>query len=244
MTESSIVFYEGDDSEIVAAAANARATFRYFWNQVSLDFNRIVPALELACVKVPFSDDDSDTELPVEQMWVSQINFDGVQVSGLLINEPNHLKSVSEEDEVSFPVSRISDWLCVLNGQVYGGYSIQVLRSRMLEAERAAHDEAWGLDFSFPDTVQVPEHDDKFEEVLASLLAEQIAKDPSTVATTFEQGRTILHLEALYGRAPSVRVLLQHGADASVCCDRGWSVHDYAESLDWEHIIRLLDNFS
>ncbi len=241
MSESPVTFHMGDDPEIVAAAENARRTFRHFWNQVSLDFNRIVPALELACLKVPFSDDDSDDESQVEHMWVDQVNFDGVDVTGVLINEPNWLKSVAQGDEVSFPVSRISDWLCVLDEQVYGGYSIQVLRSRMSDDERNNHDEAWGLRFPPPDTVRVPEHNDKFEAVIASMLTEQIAKDASTVAETFDHGRTILHLEALCGRTPSVKVLLQHGADTNARCNRGWTPRDYAQSLKWDGIVSLLD---
>ena len=241
MSESPVTFHKGDDPEIVAAARDARRTFRHFWNQVSLDFNRIVPALELACAKAAFSDDESDDESQVEQMWVDQVNFDGVDVFGVLINAPNWLNSVAQGDGVSFPISRISDWLCVLDGQVYGGYSVQVLRSRMSDDERSSHDEAWGLSFPAPDTVQVPGRNEKFEGVIASLLTQQIEEDPSTVNATSDEGRTLLHLEALYGRAPSIKVLLQHGADTSARCNRGWSARDYAQSLDWDHAIALLD---
>ena len=64
--ESPVTFHKGDAPEIVQASEQARETFRYFWNQVSLDFNRIVPALELACLKVPCSDNNSNPDVQVE----------------------------------------------------------------------------------------------------------------------------------------------------------------------------------
>jgi uncharacterized protein len=237
---SPVTFHSGDEPEIVAASQQARKTFRYFWNQLSLDFNRIVPALELACLKVPFSE-SINGEMRVEQMWVDQVNFDGVSVTGILINAPNWLTSVQQGDEVMFPITQISDWLCVLDGQVYGAYTIQVLRSHMDEEERASHDAAWGLEFPAPSNVLIPERNMKFENVIASLLEKQIEEDSSIVSAAFDEGRTVLHLESLYGRDRSVQVLLEHGADVSVRCDRGWTARDYAQSLQWDHIVALLD---
>lgn len=174
-------------------------------------------------------------------MWIDIVNFDGVSITGVLINSPNWLKSVQQGDEVMTPVTQISDWLCVMDGQVYGGYTIQVLRAHMNEKERSRHDNAWGLRFPTPNTVLVPERNAKFEDVIASLIQEQIEKDSSIISSTFDEGRTILHLEALYGRAPSIQVLLNSGADKSVRCHRGWTAGDYAQSLQWDHIVELLD---
>ena len=240
--ESPVTFHQGDAPQIVQASERARETFRYFWNQVSLDFNRIVPALELAFLKVPFSDDYSNPDAQVEEMWVEQVNFDGIDINGVLLNSPNWLKSVKQGDEVHSTLSQLSDWLCVLEGQVYGAHTVQLLRSRMADEERTQHDQAWGLNFPSPSTVLTPEHNQKFEDVIATLLSEQIVKDPVTVEARFDHGRTILHLEALYGRAPSVRVLLDHGASTTARCDRGWTPLDYARSLQWTHVVTLLEN--
>ncbi len=154
--DNPVTFYEGDDPELSQASQKARETFRYFWNQVALDFNRIIPALELACVKAPFSD-DADPRSPFEHMWVDQINFDGIDVYGTLLNSPNNLTSWNQGDEVEGPLAALSDWLCVLGGKVYGGHTIQVARGRMATAERQEYDQAWGLDFPAPDTVLIPE---------------------------------------------------------------------------------------
>ena len=119
---------------------------------------------------------------------------------------------------------------------------MQVIRSRMDDAERREHDAAWGLDFPPPHKTQIPEIVEEFEVNIAKVLAEQLAKEPDTVAMKLDEGRTLLHLNALYGRAPSVRVLLEHGASPDDRCDRGWTALDYANSLQWDDVIALLPN--
>jgi len=48
--------FDDSDPEMQRAYENARANFRYFWREVAWERRRIVPALDLACVKAPFSD--------------------------------------------------------------------------------------------------------------------------------------------------------------------------------------------
>ena len=184
--------------------------------------------------------DATDPQSPVEHMWINQINFDGIDIYGVLLNTPNSLTSWDQGDEVQVSLAKLSDWLCVLAGTVYGGYTIQVTRGQMEEAERQKYDQAWGLDFSPPDTVLIPERNGEFEDAIANLLAEQVAKNPDILAATYDGGQTLLHLEALHGREPSVKVLLEQGANVTVRCDRGWTPLDYAQSLGWENIIQLL----
>src|SRR5205823_7956181 len=88
MSESqpSPVFMSDDsDPEMQRAYEKARATFRYFWREVAWERRRIVPALNLACVKAPFSDGAKPTrgrDTPeVEHMWLSDVDFDGEFVS-------------------------------------------------------------------------------------------------------------------------------------------------------------------
>lgn len=243
MNQSSpVTYHRGDDSQMHHASAKARESFKYFFNCISQDFNRIVPACELACVKVPFCDDFSDPDAHVEHMWVDGVDFDGVDVFGELLNSPNELQSVSEGDRVAFPLDQVGDWLCVLDDQVYGGFTVQLIRSRMELAERAQHDAAWELSFPEPDCVQVPEVSAEFETAIAGVLAEQISQEPKTVEELFDGGRTILHLVSLYGRVPSVKVLLESGANVDAKCQRGWTARDYAASLGWTEIMQMLDH--
>ncbi len=80
-------------------------------------------------------------------MWLLDVDFDGRRVSGSLINSPHSLQSFSEGDQVEIAGKQISDWMYVIAGAVYGGFTVDVLRSRMGKSERKQHDQAWGLEF-------------------------------------------------------------------------------------------------
>src|SRR5205807_192511 len=69
---SKVFMFDDSDPEMQRAYEKARATFRYFWREVAWERRRIVPALDLACVKAPFADGEgrprSSDEPNVEQM--------------------------------------------------------------------------------------------------------------------------------------------------------------------------------
>ncbi|CAD72240.1 DUF2314 domain-containing protein [Rhodopirellula baltica] len=142
----------GNDSEMKEAAAKARKTFRYFWREMSWEHRRIVPALELAAVKATFTDPpelrskDPDA-LECEHMWLMDVDFDGRKIEGTLINSPTSLQSVHEGDRVRIPGRQLCDWMYVMLGEVYGGFTVDLMRSRMGNAERKQHDQAWGFEF-------------------------------------------------------------------------------------------------
>ncbi|MBW3598820.1 MAG: DUF2314 domain-containing protein, partial [Planctomycetes bacterium] len=134
------------------AAAKARQTFRFFWREMAWEQRRIIPGLELAAVKASFSDPPeirakNPEGLEVEHMWLLEVDFDGRKVQGTLINSPHSLKSVQEGDRVTITGKQIFDWMYVIAGDVYGGFTVDVLRSRMGTGERKQHDQAWGFDF-------------------------------------------------------------------------------------------------
>src|SRR5262245_54657380 len=95
---SRVFLAKESDPEMERASENARGTFRYFWREMAWERRRIVPALDLACVKAPFSDGKQGSGTPdapnVEHMWISEVDFDGQNVSGVLMNNPNWLKTV------------------------------------------------------------------------------------------------------------------------------------------------------
>lgn len=151
-TEGGAYLTPGDDPEMVQASEKARQTFRYFWREMSWERRRIIPGLELAAVKAAFSDPpevqaQNPDGLEVEQMWLIDVDFDGRLLKGTLINTPISLKTFNEGDEVSIPGKQITDWMYVIAGEVYGGFTIDLMRSRMSSGERRQHDQAWGFDF-------------------------------------------------------------------------------------------------
>jgi uncharacterized protein YegJ (DUF2314 family) len=256
--------FDNNDPEMQRAYESARATFRYFWREVAWERRRIVPALSLAAVKAPFSyggqrPRTEDTP-EVEHMWLSEVDFDGQVVSGVLLNAPNWLKTVKEGDAVRVPLGQISDWMYAISGEVFGAYTVNLLRSRMGRRERQEHDAAWGLNFGDPKTIRVAPEPNKgggllkswfgkrqadtgehpMSEAMASSLKEQLAKDPSLVSSTDDRGWTLLHQEALAGSAPTVKVLLDAGADPNAVTNDGRTPLQLAQSLGWEKVVALL----
>jgi uncharacterized protein YegJ (DUF2314 family) len=261
---SRVFLSEGDDPEMHRASERARADFRYFWREVAWERRRIIPALDLATVKAPFSDGDraepTGDAPDVEHMWLGEVDFDGEVVGGVLLNSPNWLKTVKQGDPARIPIGEIGDWMYVIDGKVFGAYTVNLLRSRMGRRERQEHDDAWGLDFGDPSRIRVAPEPGKgggllrnwfgsrqedvrehpMSESMASALKDQLAENPSLVSSRDERGWTLLHQEAMAGSTATVKVLLEAGADPNAVTDRGMTPLRLAESLGWDRVAALL----
>lgn len=151
-----IVMFDSNDPAMDEANQRARETFKYFWRELSWEFRRIVPGLELACVKIAFTDGDTKREGPShEHMWVSDVMFDGKHIRGTLMNSPNWLSNVQEGDAVTTTLAELGDWMFAIHGKAYGAHTVNLMRSRMSPAELQSHDGAWGLDFADPATIDL-----------------------------------------------------------------------------------------
>jgi uncharacterized protein len=259
--------FVGDNSntEMQHACENARASFRHFWREVHWERRRIVPALDLACVKASFSDGPDARRAEgtpnAEHMWMSDVDFDGRIVSGVLLNAPNWLKTVKEGDSAHISLGEIGDWMYVISGEVFGAYTVNLLRSRMGRQERQEHDNAWGLKFGDPKTIRVVPEPNKgggllknwfrklsadtgehpMSENMATPLREQLANDPTLAFVKSDRGWTFLHQEALAGNAATVKVLLDAGADVNALTGHGMTPLQLAKSLGWDKVAALLE---
>lgn len=156
MSDNRMYFANDEDAALQAAYAAARDTFKFFWRELSWEYRRIVPGVEMAAVKLPFASNASAADAPShEHMWISDVQFDGEQVSGSLLNDPEWIAGLAAGDAVSAPITDLEDWMYVVDGQVYGGHTIDAMRRTMSPAERAEHDAAWGLDFGEPGAVRL-----------------------------------------------------------------------------------------
>jgi uncharacterized protein YegJ (DUF2314 family) len=261
---SPVFLADGSDPEMQQAYESARATFRYFWREIAWERRRIVPALELACVKAPYSDGAQgtrDAKSPeVEHMWISEVDFDGREVSGVLLNAPNWLKTIKQGDPVRMPLNHISDGMYAIQGEVFGAYTVNLMRSRMGRQERKEHDSAWGLNFGDPNKIRLGPEPNKgggllkswfgkrqadtgehpMSENMAASLKDQLAKDPTLVSAKDDRGWTFLHQEALAGSAATVKVLLAAGADPKAVTDHGMTPLQLAKALGWENVVAVL----
>ena len=267
-SQSKVFYFDSRDPEMQRAHEQARSNFRYFWREIHWERRRIIPGLDLAAVKAPFSDGPqaavSDENPEVEHMWLTDVDFDGRQVSGVLLNSPNWLKSVKEGDAVQLPLGQLSDWMYAISGEVFGAYTVNLMRSRMGRAERAEHDAAWGLEFGDPAKIRVtpvPNQGGGFlknwfgkqpsdtgehpmSENMAGKIQEQLAQDPSLVHSRSDDGWTFLHQEALAGNLAPVKALLAAGADPKALTGHGLTPLQLAQSLGWDKVVALLTPIS
>lgn len=249
-TESPIFWADDSDPEMKQAYEQARANFRYFWRELTWEQRRIIPGLSLSCVKAPFRDPGSGDDSRVEQMWMNDVLFDGKIITGTLVNSPNWLKTYSEGDEIQLPIEGITDWMYAIGDRVYGAYTVNQMRSQMPPEERAAHDDAWGLDFGDPNEVlPIPPREDGTIDLdadhpmsmnITEAYDEQISQDPNLVHWKDDDGWTLLHQLSLGGSSSCVPVLLKHGADPNVMTNHGMTPLQLANVLGWSQVADLL----
>lgn len=248
MENTPIFFADGENPKMIEAFKKAQETFKYFWRELSWEYRRIIPGLDVACVKLAFTQ-EIDGETIVEHMWINDVNFDGETIYGVLVNQPSELTNVNNGDEVQIPINQISDWLFAIGGKTYGAFTIQAMRSQMSDDEREDHDEAWGLDFGdFNDILVVNEQKEKPENLIEHPMSKNmkdslidfVKNNPEEVSAQDELGYTFLHREAVAGNLTSVEILLESGADKNVKTASGKTALDFAKQLNWEHLIPLL----
>lgn len=267
MKDKEIFFADGNAPKMIEAFKKAQETFKYFWRELSWEYRRIIPALNVACVKVAFMQ-DTDKGQMVEHMWINDIQFDGNNVKGTLINSPHELTNIANGDFVNVPLNQISDWLFATYSseksktglsklfsskpkpKTYGGFTIQAMRSEMTKQERKEHDNAWGLDFGdFNEVLLVNEQKEKPENLvehpmsknMKEKLIEFLKEYPDEITNIDEDGLTLLHKETIAGNLTSVEVLLDNGADKNTESNKGESALDFAKKMNWEHIIPVLE---
>ncbi|AMA46496.1 DUF2314 domain-containing protein [Pseudomonas alabamensis] len=270
MTDQTIYTTSGDSPALQTAVANAQATFKFFWRELSWESRRIVKGLSLAAVKMSFPVHSDDPEVPtVENMWLNEVDFDGVSISGMLLNEPEWATGFDASERVTLPLAALNDWMYVCGEVVFGGFTVDAMRSEMANEERAEHDAAWGLEFGAPGFVELTmmpegqprvrlsraldtpadqealkrleEGDHPMAVNLSASMDEMLREHPGAVTDVDEAGWSLLHREALAGNAPMVSALLRHGADASARTAAGQTPLQLAEQAGWPRVVRLLN---
>jgi len=243
------VFYAVDSPELAEASEKAQSTFKYFWRELWWDNRRMIPALDFSCVKVAFSQNDSSGKPEVEFMWINEVEFDGVYIEGILINQPEKLTNVKEGDSVKITLEELKDWIYSVEGKAYGGYTVHVLRSNMGKIKRMIHDKAWGLDFGDSKNILVAFDQEKHPENLIDhpmnvnmedSLKNYLTQNPGEVTKKDEFGYTMLHREAIAGNRGCVEVILEMGADKDAKTNSGFTAYDFAKKMGWDHLVEVL----
>ena len=252
--------FSDSDEEMESAFNKATLTFKYFLRELSWENRRIIPSLNMATAKVRFYNKEDDGP-HIEHMWVSDISFDGHKINGTLNSMPNWIPNLQPGDEVSVNLEDISDWMFYSMGDVYGGFSIKLIRSRMSSAERKAHDNAWGVDFGdgstinlaytendkisidlFDTEMRIAQSEHPMSVNMKETYEEQLSSSNEIIEFIDSNGNTMLHLEAMFGNKLTVETLLKYGANKGLKNNYGQTALDLAKLMDWPEIIRLLEN--
>ena len=132
--EPTIYSVESEDPEMNAAILEANETLDNFNKGLS---NFVADSHAL---KVKFSNSKG-----IEHMWIGEIKYKDGNYSGILNHDPEYIKEYKAGDKIDIDASKISDWMYLINGKLYGGYTIRVLRDRMSEEEKKQFDEESGM---------------------------------------------------------------------------------------------------
>lgn len=132
--EPTIYSVESNDKEMNEAIKKA--------NQTLSDFNRILsnPKIEVKALKVKF-----ETPKGTEHIWLSFVEYKNGKYSGVLDNLPEYITEYKIGDKIEIDNNKISDWMYIENGKLFGGYTIKLLRNRMTESEKKQFDAENGI---------------------------------------------------------------------------------------------------
>lgn len=265
-----VFMFDGDDPRMRQASEAAQRSFKFFWRELSWERRRIVSGLDMAMIKLPFTDGPrSDGKPQFEHMWVDEVDFDGDSLTGRLVNAPNWLSSAKKGDPVATTFAQLTDWMMTADGMAYGAYTVNLMRAAMGGRERREHDQAWGLDFGDPSEIRTEIFRDgekkqgffgrlfggrqsastttaEFREhpmCLAMLqkIESQLQEDGSIAQSIDNEGWTLLQREALAGNFGVVRLLVRHGAEVRGRTAGGRTAADLARGIGWSEIAAYLD---
>jgi len=158
------------------------------------------------------------------------------------------LRTIRQGSRVKVPLNQITDWMYVMSNKAYGGFSVDVIRRGLSEAERAGHDQAWGLDFGPVGEIALtdewgaadPDVEHPMSENMREKLEEAVVGDTEAFMKPGPKGMTTLHQMALAGSLASVEGLLKHGADPSLKDAGGRTAGELAAGIGWKKVAARL----
>lgn len=251
-----MIIFDNDDAEMTFAQNSARLSFKYLWRELSWEYRRIVPGLDMHAVKAPFKTDAKGKNIPShEHMWISNVEFDGHKISGNLNNQPQWVRGMKEGDRVSIGLLDLSDWIYAMDGRAYGGFTVNAMRRSMTNRDLKQHDQAWGLDFGDPSRVVVvpnessskrgyclddliPEHPMSLN--IAKRMESDLKANPDQFLKADQKGNSMLHYDSLAGNLAQVKVLLANGAKRENKNRDGKTAYNLASVLKWNKVMEIL----
>lgn len=182
-------------------------------------------------------------------MWINEIEFDGENITGILLNEPYEINDLEAGEHVTVTFDQLVDWMLVSMDEVYGAFSIQEYRKTLTQEQRQEYDQAWNINFADPEQIYVVHGQKLHPEYLIehpmcinlkNQIEETLIESPEYLTSLDEIGNTFLHRETIAGNASNIEIALKLGAKAEAKNTLGKTALDYAKQMNWQHIIPLL----
>lgn len=141
---------EDKQQKLIANASKvAQKNFRFFWRERFWDFRRKQPLCQFCAILCTISEEVNGEKVK-EQFWLTDIIFDGKYVHGTVQVQPNQLTTIQQGMQCAVPLDRVEDWMYVIEDQVYGGYTINIIRQGLRQQDLATYDNSWGFQFGNP----------------------------------------------------------------------------------------------
>lgn len=127
--DDKVVGVSGEDAEMNAAIAKARAGLSTFWTAKEKPAENV----DGFALKVRIADGGL-----IEHFWLVDVAKDGDGYHGTINNMPNLVKSVKLGQRFRFAEDQISDWMFMRNGKIVGNETMRPLLKQLSpdEAER------------------------------------------------------------------------------------------------------------
>ena len=127
---------ENQDTEMNNVIIKAKQTLPEFYR--ALESSN--PNQDAFAVKMHFKINNDG-----EHIWINGLFKRNGEYFGVVDNLPEFTKEVKQGDTIKIDASKVSDWMYLDNGELKGGYTIRLLRTRMSEEERIEFDNTSGM---------------------------------------------------------------------------------------------------
>lgn len=131
-----VVYYDDSDDLMNRGIAKAKATYAEFLTALEAKD----PASTGFSVKKPFEAREGK-----EHLWISDVAWDGKKFTGTVGNEPVNVPGLALGQAVEVKPEELSDWMYILDGKLYGGYTIRVMMGEYPPEERKAIEQQMGF---------------------------------------------------------------------------------------------------
>jgi uncharacterized protein YegJ (DUF2314 family) len=122
-----IVTVPSDDKAMNAAIAKAQASLPTFFARLA----KPLPGDQGFAVKIHYvTTGDSG-----EHIWANDVVREGDQVSATINNQPAKIPNLKMGQRVAVPLTRLTDWMYMNSGKIYGGQSIRALLPTLPKAD-------------------------------------------------------------------------------------------------------------